>query len=419
MSVSLSLVTAQKQSLLMQQSAALLRMSAAELSEHLLEAAQANPLLLVEFPRRRIFVSNSATDALEALAGAQEASLYAHVQSELHELIARGGLLAHLIRALIEELEPSGWIGTPLSEISQRTGVALAQVECALQLVQKRVEPAGLFARNLCECLRLQLEVEAAPGPEMCSVLDHLDVLERGGAAALARAAGLSPETVRACLGVLRGLDPKPGARFGNDPTLAREPDARVMCGPEGWRIVFNTASQPMVEVASLPRGPQRSEAVAQMLRQARGVKQAVALRLSATRRIAVELVRRQQAYFERGPEALQPLGMADLAAATGFHTSTVSRVLNGYLIDGPHGVIAARELCARAASSAPEARSRAQVMARLRAILQAEDTSHPIDDAGLVDLLRAEGIAISRRMAAKYRDLCGFAPAAVRRRHA
>lgn len=420
MALRLGLATTQKHTLLMQQTVALLRMSASELSEHLLEVAQTNPLLLVECPRRRrIFVSNSSTDALEALAGAQEASLYAHVHSELGDLIGRGGLLERLIRALIEELEPSGWIETPLSEISARTGVAETQVECALQLVQKRIEPAGLFARNLRECLRLQLEAEGAPDPEMCAVLDHLDVLERGGVAALSRATGLDGETVRARLGLLRGLDPKPGARFGSDPTLAREPDARVVRGQAGWQIVFNTAAQPMVEIAPLPRGPARNDKVNRLLQEARGLKQAVALRMSATRRVAVELVRRQQSYFEHGPEGLQVLGMADLAEATGFHTSTVSRVLNGYLIEGPHGVIAARDLCARAASVAPGAPSRAQIMARLRAILQAEDRGNPLDDAGLTERLRADGITISRRMTAKYRSLCGFAPAATRRRHA
>lgn len=419
MSVTLGLVHAHKHGFLLQQSTMLLRMSTAELSEFLLDAAQTNPLLRVECPQRRLYMHNSATDLLEAMGGEDQKSLYAHVTAELGGLISRGGLLARIIEGLIEELEPSGWIGAPLSGIDEDIGVRQTHVEAVLSLVQKQVEPCGLFARNLQECLRLQLEARGPIGDEMRAVLDHLGVLEKHGITRLAREAAISCDAARACVAGLRRLDPKPGARFASDPTLAREPDAKVVRGQQGWEIVFNTASQPVIRIATLPRKGDRSEDLARMLQEARGLKQAMDLRVSATRKVVADLVARQQSYFDAGPDGLHPLAMSDLAVATGFHASTVSRVLNGFLIEGPHGVIAARDLCARAASTVQGAHSKPQVMARLQAILASEDTKNPIKDTRLKELLLAEGISISRRMVTKYRELCGFASAASRRSRA
>ena len=419
MSMSLGLVTTQKQAFVLHQSMALLRMSSQELTDFLLETAEVNPLLLVTRPRRRLRVRNSTTDALEAMAEEASASLFTHVTAELRGLLARGGLLARIVEALIEELEPSGWLGAPLSGIAGRFGIAEAHVASVLTLVQKRVEPAGLFARSLQECLRLQLEEQGEVGPDMLAVLAHLDLLERGNAGDIAKRTGVSHDHVLDCLAALRRLDPKPGARFAPpSAALMREPDAQVVRGPHGWEVRFQAASEPTVGIGALPRGL-RSDEVAQALKQARALKQALDLRLSAMRKVVAELVVRQQAYFDHGAVALHPLAMADLARATGFHASTVGRVLNGYLIEGPHGVIGARDLCSGAASRGSGAHSRTQVMALLRGLLDSEDPAAPLSDARLVALLLAEGVTLSRRMAAKYRQLLGYAPAALRRRRA
>ncbi|KPP93818.1 MAG: RNA polymerase sigma-54 factor RpoN [Rhodobacteraceae bacterium HLUCCA08] len=417
MSVTLGLVHAQRHGFLLQQSTLLLRMSTAELSEFLSDAAQTNPLLLVECRQRRFYIRSSTADLLEAMGGEDQQSLYAHVAAELGRLISQGGLLARIIGRLIEELEPSGWIGVPLSGIARETGVREAHVEAVLRLVQQQVDPCGLFARNLQECLRLQLEAQGPIGDDMQAVLDHLGVLEKHGISGLAREAGIDCDAARACVDALRRLDPKPGARFARDPTLARAPDATVVRGQKGWEIVFNSASRPVIKIATLPRQSARSKDLSRLLQEARGLKQAMDLRVSATRKIVATLVARQHAYFDAGLHGLQPLAMGELAVATGFHASTVSRVLNGFLIEGPHGVIAARDLCARAASTAQSAPSRPQVMARLRAILASEDAQDPIKDTRLREILLAEGISISRRMVTRYRELCGFASAASRRR--
>lgn len=389
----------------------MLQMPAAELEAHLAAAAAENPMLI----RRWRASGGGAGDVIEMTAVAEAASLHAHVLRELAGLMARGPLVERLVMALIEELEPTGWLGRPVAEIAASLGVAEDLVMTALQLVQKRIAPAGLFARSLEECLRLQLEERDGLGPEMDLVLSHLPALERGGIAALARATGLGTEAVRDYLAVIRRLDPKPGAAFDVDPTLMREPDVILTPAGRGWDIRLAARYRGEIALAALPRGGHAPEA-REALARAQALKQALELRRSACEQVVRVLVARQDGFFRDGIEALEPLGMGEIAAATGFHQSTVSRVLNGLLIEGPNGVVAARSLISGTAG-AGSAHARPRVMARIRALLAAEDPAHPLSDRRLVELLGQEGIAVSRRVVSKYRHEIGVAAATARRK--
>lgn len=248
----------QRQAFVHGQSMSLLRLTTAELTEHLLEQAQANPLLLVRPPRRRMFIANAAEGLVEAMAAPEICGLHAHVAAELSDLTGRGGLLARAIEALTEHLEPSGWLGGDLPDIAVECGIAGDLLEAVLKLVQKRVEPAGLFARNLGECLRIQIVAQESMSPAMEAVLNHLDCLLKGNIAQLAARAGISAEEAAACLARIRKLDPKPGTRFSTDPPLMREPDARVVRGAHGWEAVFERSAEPSVSVLPLPHGARR-----------------------------------------------------------------------------------------------------------------------------------------------------------------
>ncbi|TNF18389.1 MAG: RNA polymerase subunit sigma-54 [Rhodobacteraceae bacterium] len=389
----------------------LLQMTGPELDEHLADLARDNPMLILR-PRRPGGLN--ATDVLEMTAVAQPGSLYEHVFAELAGLIGQGGLMEKVITALIAELEPSGWLGRATGEIAEALDLSETLVETALQVVQKRVDPAGLFARDLQECLRLQLEDRDALTADLALVLHHLPVLEQGGIAALVRATGLDPDEVQAGLGVIRRLDPKPGSAFATDATLMREPDVRITPAGDGWEIEFLSSLHRDVEIADLPRAgrtPEASEALAR----ARAVKQALEMRVSALRQVVAEIVERQGAYFRHGDRALAPMTLSEIAQETGFHLSTVSRVLNGLLIEGPNGIVAARRLFGGAAS-ARTVQSKPQVQARIRALLAGEDPARPITDRRLTALLQAEGIAVSRRVVSNYRREIGF-PAPAKRR--
>lgn len=393
------------------QVANLLQMSAGELDEHLTEIARDNPMLLL---RGRPAGGPSVTDVLEMTGVERPPSLYDHVFRELSGLLDQGGLLEKVLVALIAELEPSGWLGRAPEEIADNLNISTSLVETALRVVQKRIDPPGFFARNLAECLRLQLEDRDAVTSELTLVLNHISELESGGMSALVRATGLSTEAVQDCMSVLRRLEPKPGSAFSHDPTLCREPDVRITPSARGWDIEFLSCWQGRIDVATVPRG-QRTEETAEAMAKARALKKAVDIRISALRQVVRELVDRQSAYFRQGESALVPLAMSDIADKVGFHLSTVSRVLNGLLIEGPNGIVLARALFPGTASLRA-VQSKPQVQARIRDLLRGEDRASPITDRRLTELLQAEGIVVSRRVVSNYRRDIGILPPAKRR---
>ena len=392
-----------------------LQMSAEELDGHLAETAQENPCLLVR-PRSSARPGTiSTTDILETTAADEATSLPEHVLKQLAGPLSRGGDLARVIIALIEELEPSGWLGRPLDQLAAQLGLGEVAVEAALSFVQRRVEPAGLFARDLRECLRLQLEDREELSDQMQRVLDHLPALERGGLNALVRATGLPPDEVQDCLATIRSLDPKPGARLQSDPTLSRTPDVTVTRTEAGWSIRLNSSLD--CDLASFDQqGRSANHEFQAALSQARNLKQALTMRLSAMEQIMNAMVRLQEGFFLEGREALKPLTMSEIAEATGFHLSTVSRVLDGLLIEWRGGVIAARELCPRAAMTCQNGPAKPKVVSRIQALLRDEDPSAPLSDRRLSELLVREGIPVSRRVVTKYRQELGAAPASIRR---
>jgi RNA polymerase sigma-54 factor len=409
MRVGLQLRTRQSQVFNLGQVVSLLKMSTAELAALLAEAAEENPMVVL----RRRPTALSTTDLLEMTAVAEPSSLYAHVSQELAGLLGQGGLMEQVITALIAELEPSGRLGSSPAEIAVALGLGVDLIEAALRVVQKRVTPTGLFARDLQECLRLQLEEREAMSAGMAAVLAHVDVLEQGGVRGLAAACGLPAAEVQAHLSLLRSLNPKPGSAFANDATLMRAPDVRVTSEGDGWEISFLSSHQDDMAVSDLPRGsgPECREAQAR----ARALKQALEIRRSALRQVVGEIVERQGAFFRHGPQALEPMTMSEIAGESGFHLSTVSRVLNGLLIEGPNGITAARALFGGTAS-ASATQSKPQVQARIRALLADEDPRRPLSDRRLTTLLQAEGIAISRRVVSNYRQEIGFQAATKRR---
>ncbi|WP_417205160.1 RNA polymerase subunit sigma-54 [Antarctobacter sp.] len=411
MSLGFQLRAKQGQVFRMGQVVSVLQMSSGELDEHLAEAAQDNPMFIL---RRRPMAGSSVSDAAEMATVAEAGSLYEHVSRALAGLIGEGGLMERIITAFMEELEPSGWMGRAPEEIAETLEISPELVEAALRVVQKRVEPAGLFALNLEDCLRLQLEDKGPLSDDIRRVLAELSTLEVGGIDGLVRATGLGAERVRACLDQLRRLDPKPGSAFATDPTLAREPDVRITPRGDGWDIEYLSALHREIEIVPMPRHGQTADARAALAR-ARALKQALDVRQSALRQVVAILVERQGAYFRAGASALKPMTMSEIAQETGFHLSTVSRVLSGLLIEGPNGITIGRSLFAGTAS-AQTLFSKPQVQARIRALLDKEDPAQPLSDRRMTALLQAEGITVSRRVVSNYRQEIGISPAAKRR---
>lgn len=406
----------------------LLKLSNADLSALLARIAATNPAvcLATEGPRPADpgarpaaagGIAAGGTDLAEATLAGPGDSLHGHV---LHQIgmTFRDPQARAIAEAFAAALEPSGWLRLGPADIAAETGCTPARAEAVLVRLQT-IDPAGLFARSLAECLRLQAADRDELTPAMDRLLDHLDLLADGRFEALSRLCGVPVPEVRALLAQLRRYDPKPGARFGGAPLPVRPPDLIVQ--PEGvarWSVDLNRASAPAVIVdedaaARIDDATRRETALAE----ARWLARAVSRRNASTLRIAAAVVRRQGEYLRRGPAGLAPLTLADIAAETGLHDSTVSRVVSGLLVQTPAGVWTLRSFFSVGLPAADGATiAAAAVRAMISRLIAAEPPDDPLSDAAICAALRAQGYQIARRTVAKYRGLLGVPDMAARR---
>jgi RNA polymerase sigma-54 factor len=316
---------------------------------------------------------------------------------------------------LAESLEPSGWLGQSPVQIAQDIGAALTEVEQVLTRLQK-IEPAGLFARNLSECLALQLTEAGHMDAGFAVILDNLDLLARGDLARLARLCGQGEAELALRFRVIRGLNPKPGtqfAAFGADPQ--REPD--LVARPEGgggWSVALNHSALPSLHVVKSEAGN------AEALRAAHALGRMVEARNTTLLRVGREVLQHQQAALASGAGGLAPLTMAEVATRLTLSESTISRVVAGASVDTPFGTWWLRRLFSGRVGDKDgdgPAVSAAALRDRLARLIAAEDRSAPLSDARLATALAADGPAIARRTVAKYREMLAIAPAHRRKR--
>jgi RNA polymerase sigma-54 factor len=396
----------------------LLKSDASGLTRYLEEQAADNPHLVLErrghsewLPRwndafRRITIGGGDTD-VEAVASAGP-SLMAHVMDAVGalRLSAREQLIAE---ALADALEPSGWLGTPLAAIAFDTRASVAETEAVLMRLQK-IEPCGLFARSLSECLMLQARDADVLDPVLEAILQRLDMLAKGDFGQLARAIGVSEADITARLRVIRGFDPKPGAGFAAFAAPIREPDLIVHRGGDGWSVSLNRSALPDVRLADMPRGTsgQRSEA--------RSLVKLVEGRNATLLKVGGAILKHQTAALDEGPQAVVAMSMAEIAIEVGLAQSTVSRIVAGTAVDTPHGTWWLRALFSQAKGAGGA--TSAALRQSLAGLVAAEDDTSPLSDDALAAALSQDGTEVARRTVAKYRSMLGIPPAYRRRRH-
>ena len=389
----------------------LLKADAAGLTRFLEEQAAENPALLLSPPPpgdwlpRWDILFRSADPVPDRLETAP-ASLLSHVS----DWIARQSLSpadARIALALTEALEPSGWLGTPLETIAAEASAPLPQVRAILQRLQ-RIDPPGLFARDLAECLRLQAQAEDPVDPVLLALIENLDLVARADLPRLAAQIGLPEAEIALTIRRLRRLNPKPGAQFDGLAAPIREPDLIARRGPEGWTLSLNRSSLPGIDIR--PGRGQGQGAARALLRQ-------IEARNSTLLRVGGEILRHQAEALDHGPTRLLPLTMAEVASALDLHESTVSRVVSGTSVDTPRGTIWLRALfSARMGDVNNPGLSAHALRARIADLIASEDRSHPLTDDTLAQTLSATGAVIARRTVAKYREMQGIPPAHRRR---
>lgn len=398
----------------LQASIRLLRADASGLTRYLEEQAAENPAIRLHrvpptpgewLPRwQGVWSSGAGEDATSRIAAAAP-SLVSHVVAEITRLDLSEPD-RRIALALVEALEPSGWLGAPLPSIAAAVKVPVPAVEAVLDRVQ-RIDPPGLFARNLRECLFLQAREEGFADAVLTTVLAHLDLLAKGDLTRIARLGGITEAQVEACFRRIRRLDPKPGARFATHAAPVREPDLLVRQGAAGWEVSLNRSALPTIAVAS-GRGPGHAAA--------RSLARLVDNRNATLLRVGQEILRRQGVALDRGLTALAPMTMAEVARSLDLHESTVSRIVAGVAIDTPLGTWWLRALFGGARGADGAALSVAALRARLAEAVAAEDPAHPLSDAALTDLLTQAGAEVARRTVADYRKALGIPPAHRRR---
>jgi RNA polymerase sigma-54 factor len=362
---------------------------------------------------------------LEAYAAA-EIGLAEHLERQATILLTEPGDLI-IARALIDGLDEAGYFAGSLAEIAERLGAPLDRVEEILAKMQT-LEPTGVFARNLAECLSLQLIERDRFDPAMRALLANLPLLAKRDFAQLRRLCGVDDEDLADMAAEIRRLEPKPGRPFGAAPTQVAVADVFVAAAPDGsWRIELNSDALPRVLVnetyaATIKRG-KTSEAdrtfLATNLQNANWLTKSLEQRARTILKVASEIVRRQDAFFAEGVVGLRPLNLRMIADAIGMHESTVSRVTSNKYIETPRGLFEMKYFFSTsiASNGYGEAHSAESVRFKIKQMIDAEDPNDVLSDDVIVARLKAADIIIARRTVAKYRDSLRIPSSVDRRR--
>ena len=339
---------------------------------------------------------------------------------------SRSPRLAAIAHALIDRLDEAGYLAVPLDEVAEELGIDRAEAEAALALVQS-LDPTGVGARSLAECIALQAREADRYDPAMARLIDNLDLVARGEFPRLRRMCGVDEEDLADMLAELRGYDPKPGLRFGGGGGEAVTPDILVSAGPTGWQVAINQATLPRVLVNRSYyvelRGAASDKAakgwLSDKLADANWLIKALDQRQKTILKVASELVRQQEGFFRHGVAHLKPLTLRAVAETIGMHESTVSRVTSNKYLMCERGTFELKFFFTSgvAAADGEGAVSAEAVKAAIRQLIDAEDPKAILSDDTLVDLLKEKGFDLARRTVAKYREAIGLGSSVQRRR--
>ncbi|MBC2670018.1 RNA polymerase factor sigma-54 [Novosphingobium piscinae] len=363
--------------------------------------------------------------------GSGEETLAEHLHAQVGP-VARDPAHAFVAHALIDQLDEAGYLTVPLAEVAGDLGVSLAEAEAGLAVVQS-LDPTGVGARHLGECLALQAREADRYDPCMARLLDNLELLGRGELARLKRMCGVDDEDFADMLAELRGYDPKPGLRFasGGGETVVPDVLVRARTDPQGrfqgWDIALNQATLPRLVINRSYyvelRGSCGDKAsrgwLSEKLADANWLVKALDQRQKTILKVAAEIVTQQDGFFRHGVAHLKPLTLRTVAEAIGMHESTVSRVTSNKYLNCARGTYELKYFFTSGVASADGegAVSAEAVKAAIRQLIEAEDPKAILSDDTLVDLLKEKGFDLARRTVAKYREAIGLGSSVQRRR--
>jgi len=433
-----------------QQALRLLQMSALEFAQEMDQALSSNPFLEetadppptppresssssieeVVVPQEASTAGSSAERDHEEWSGASEVqpTLREHLREQLmiSPMGSRDRALAHMV---IDSLDDDGYFKLSFDELAALVpaehDVRAEDFLAALRLVQS-LDPAGVAARSLEECLELQLLPLDEDTPGRACALDivrgrHLQLLGNREWARLQHAVACDEHTLHTARALIRTLDPKPGHRFGSTEARYVVPDVVVRKVRERWVASINPASLPRVRLnrayAEALQGRGSSQSLSRQLQEARWLLRSIEQRFATIQRVADAIVARQRGFFEYGEVAMKPLTLKLIAGELGLHESTVCRVTNSKYMATPRGLFEFKHFFSRRlATDSGGAASATAVRAVLKELIAAEDPRAPLSDAELARLLAQQGLRVARRTITKYRALMRLPSVDVRR---
>ena len=361
---------------------------------------------------------------LEAFVSA-ETTLTSHLADQL--LLAIADPARRIIgRQLIDLVDESGYLAGDLAAVAEELGAPLAEVEAVLAIVQT-FEPSGVAARNLAECLAIQLKERDRFDPVMQMLVAHLDLLARRDLAALKKICGADDADLADMIAEIRALNPKPGLAFGSTMVQPMVPDVFVREAADGtYAVELNADTLPKVlvdqsyyaVVSKTAMKDGEKSYLNECLQTATWLVRALDQRAKTILKVSTEIVRQQDGFFAHGVQHLRPLNLKTVADAIGMHESTVSRVTANKYMATSRGIFELKYFFTSsiAASDGGEAHSAEAVRHRIRHLIDGESADGVLSDDTIVDMLRSAGIDIARRTVAKYREAMKI-PSSVQRR--
>lgn len=411
----------------MQQSIRILRYSIEDLNDFMHQKQLDNPFIKIKtFSSLNSLNDNRSLSLEEGLADQQTQSLTEYLLSQVH-LTMRKTLLRGWVVFLIDHLDQNGYLTLDIETICQQTKADRTTLLDALTLLQ-RLDPPGVGARNLQECLLLQIENDdQSPAAASELVEHHFTELADHQWEKIVYKTKLSMTEVQNVFEYIRSLSPAPGAAFGADNLTYIYPDLIVEVSPESRQVEVKLSSENQPQIVFKKSYYEKFANVADQdvkayLREKHAdyvsLEHNLAQRGQTILRVGKEIALRQQKFFLDEHHPLKPLLLRDVAQKLGLHESTISRAVHGKYLKCDFGVFELKKLFKRSVvTTAKDDLSVDEAQSQIKALIDAEDTHKPLSDSRLTTLLRTNGILLSRRTVAKYREALGIA-SSVKRKH-
>ncbi len=361
---------------------------------------------------------------LEAFVTA-ETTLASHLADQL--LLAIHDPVRRIIgQHLIDLVDEAGYLAGDLASVAEKLGAPLDEIEAVLAVIQG-FDPSGVAARNLAECLAIQLKERDRYDPAMQALVAHLDLLAKRDLAGLKKACGVDDADLADMIAEIRALNPKPGLAFGSTTVQPLVPDVFVRPAADGsYMVELNADTLPKVlvdqsyyaVVSKTAKNDSEKSYLNECLQTATWLVRALDQRAKTILKVATEIVRQQDAFFAHGVQHLRPLNLKTVADAIGMHESTVSRVTANKYMATSRGIFELKYFFTSSIASADggEAHSAEAVRHRIRQLIDGEGADDVLSDDTIVEKLRGAGIDIARRTVAKYREAMKI-PSSVQRR--